>query len=357
MNETSGAGASTTVDVVWLSGVFNGSGLSGDIDRNLILKPNHALYNDFGVASYARITPWKLLLTPRATSQLTRPHYSGRNAPVKPPFTQNWPHGDLALRQTSANVYPGHVMIAQQRARWTFPFDEDLLDFNSQLRRLRSPVVLPLATDLMHGLSENAFQIPADNSREQKYFLAEVRLPVAPSRLETLLERAHRDIIASLIGAENPEYLTNSLVDRVLENSKDLNTKASSEFLLVNRQGAILFRPKGSYQGPHQGRFDRLVNLADLALYARVFLREGHVPVNGERRPAERWLRRIQQWVDYPDVTFDTSVSHTLHWTALMRSFLLKERVNAWHDYHSHDSGLRFIGKEHRDELYPLDGE
>jgi len=41
-------------------------------------------------------------------------------------------------------------------------------------------------------------------------------------------------------------------------------------------------------------------------------------------------FQRVRQWVEYPQLVFDASVSQTLAWTAFVEEFLLADRLEAW---------------------------
>jgi len=160
-----------------------------------------------------------------------------------------------------------------------------------------------------------------------------IRLPQNAEDFDDTVRPIKQQVAALLIGMTNAEMLRDDLIDRIHDSSEDLNFKARAELLLLNRQGFVYLLPSGRYEGPHLHRFDRTRDLAILACYARGFLRDGHDYAQNRQTESVSILRRLGQWIKYPEITFDASVSHTLAWSTLSENFLLTERLAAWQDF------------------------
>ncbi|WP_433392939.1 hypothetical protein [Micromonospora sp. KLBMP9576] len=241
-----------------------------------------------------------------------------------------------SVTSVSADLFPGDVLITHIAARAASPFRADLRSFLRKIAALRTAKSVSAVDGLVRkvrNLASGDRKHSADHGRYDPYFVMAIRLPQRPEDFDQTIDSLRPDLTALLIGAKDSSFLTNDLVDRVSSANEALNTKASSELLLLNRQGALYVTPAGEYRGPHLNRLRRTKDLATLACYARALLRDGHDFATTQPELAEFLVKKLEQWIDYPELTFDASVSHTLTWQSLMEHMLLEDRLAAWRKF------------------------
>lgn len=341
------SGSSADVRIAWLDARFVMPGAAtrdlGRFDRS-----DHAsLFGNFGIPRYARITPVRAIPTNGLYQRLNGGFFAGRNAPSRPPFSaRSAEFSNLQINSAGLDVFPGRVVVSEVAAKYSTEYGSDFAAVVKTLKDIRSPRSVPLVNHYLEEMGQTILSPFPSADVRQKYFVAEVNLPEPVDRLARVVSDAQRQAVAALIGADEEGYLSDTVVDRVFETSAELNAKSSGEVLLLNRQGALLIRARGKYLGPHRGRYNRLRELATIGLYARTFLRDSHYAASPQAAEAYQWIRRIEQWVNHSQVIFDTSVSNTVQWQSISTAFLLRERLDAWHEFHSHDAGLHFVSTE-----------
>lgn len=242
-------------------------------------------------------------------------------------------YGDLTA--VSSLEFRGQVLVTRVRAMLDLKVGE-LGSTVASLGRLRSAKELPAVCGLIRAMAGTVQGRPRRPDRAlsfSQYFLMRIVIPATAREVDEMAEALRSEFAALLIGTLNTDTLTGDLVDKVFEASQELNVKAAGETLLINRQGAIYLVPKGEYRGPHLNRFEQTADLAALANFARVFLREGHDYRSADPAVADDIVRRVKQWVQQAGTTFDSSLSQTLAWKVLAREHQLDERLLAWREY------------------------
>lgn len=239
------------------------------------------------------------------------------------------------ITNVSADVFPGGVLVTRVAAKVPLPcsaLDDALLS----LGELRSPKALPVVDGLIRAVSQfmqGPGQDPNHTSAYSSYFAMQLKIAKSSDELKALAQSLRHPLVALLIGTESPELLRDGIINRVWTASEELNAKAATELLLLNRQGFLYALPSSPYRGPHLHRFGRTRDLAVIGMYAREFLREGHAFGMAQPTEADDIVRRMRQWINHPRTTFDASVSHTWSWLTLVEQLLLTERLDAWEDY------------------------
>lgn len=295
------------------------------------------IYDRLGVAQPYRVAAAELMPLPRFHQLATRDLDGVPRGRARLPY-----HSALLgqyngeVNSVSALLFKGETLVTRVKATLEVEVTRDLRSTLAGLIRLRSAKGLTVAKGLSRAIAETAQGRPRHyrrTSQSEDYFAMRIRLPLKFHDLDAAVDDLRAELVALLIGADNSVMLQPGLVDRVIGASEDLNTKAIGERLLINRQGMLYVLPSGHYQGPHSSRFDRTVDLAMLANYARSFLRSGHSYYGQDQPGAEDIVRRVGQWVERPTIVFDSSVTQTLSWEVLARATLLDERLAGWRGY------------------------
>jgi hypothetical protein len=219
--------------------------------------------------------------------------------------------------------FPGDILLLSINAKLAESVFGDFRCLLETLKEIRSPKLVPIIDALFREGTALALSY-------EDYFGVQIRLPVADDLFEDTLKPVRSNIVSLLIGAPNADMLNSEVIDRVEETSAELNTKAFAEKMLLNRQGLLYLRSRSPYRGPHPNRFSRARDLAKLAIYSRSFLRDAHHFSMFHPRLSQFLFQRVRQWVEYPQLVFDASVSQTLAWTAFVEEFLLADRLEAW---------------------------
>lgn len=299
--------------------------------------PHTSLYSQLGVPEAIWLTPTRYI--PRQGFHRLATRGVGRylREQVRLPYDSIALSSKHVARITnvSAELFPGDILITRIAAKASLPCI-DLDDAILSLGELRSPKTLPIVDGLIRavsrfiqGTASESIDAPAYSS----YFAIQVNLPRSREEFRPLVQSLRQPLAALLIGTEGPELLRDGIVERVWAASEELNAKAATELLLLNRQGFLYTLPSSPYKGPHLHRFGRTRDLALIGMYAREFLRGGHAFSISHRSEADDIVRRMRQWINYPRTTFDASVSHTWSWLTVVDQLLLTERLDAWEDY------------------------
>ena len=215
----------------------------------------------------------------------------------------------------------------------TVPMQGDVAESLRELQQLRSTRQVPVVDSLMRelfALCRGTREVDRKSLNYQDYFLMDLQLATGPEGFHSLISDAQAELVALLIGAPDSAMLKSGLVERVSDRNSPLNEKAAAEMLLANRQGIVYVRPSVDYKGPHVDRLSRTRDLALLAVYARAFLQDREDFSIDHPRLAQFIFDRLAYWTNFPDLTFDASVSHTITWKALSAEFLLRQRIKAW---------------------------
>lgn len=244
--------------------------------------------------------------------------------------------GDIeaSVKNIGVSLFPGDILVVSVHASLTGVDDHtDTKVLLQRLKSIRAPKQVPEIDALIReslALALGDRDLDRESLTYDDFFALYVQLPVAREFFDHHLDDVRPEVVALLIGASDPKSLNEDLLDRVQDASAELNTKAVAELMLLNRQGLILLRPSGNYKGPHPDRFNRACDLAELAVFTRWFLRDSHQFSTSHPMLAEFIARRIEQWIEYPQLSFDTSVSQTLTWSAFIEQFFLVDRLRAW---------------------------
>jgi len=248
------------------------------------------------------------------------------------------------ITSVTADLFPGDVLVSRVSAKLSAKATADLRPLLNDLQSLRSAKNV----DVVDGLAREIAALSTGKrnaSRRGNYtsfFMMNLQLPHASEAFAPAVDNLKRELAALLIGTKNPEMLRDDVVESVYAACEELNAKAAAELLLVNRQGVLRVVPAGNYRGPHLHRFDRTRDLAILACYGKSYLRDSSAFSWKHPFLAEMLGRRLEQWINHADVTFDVSMSHTLTWAALVNAMLLPQRLSAWR---------RFLEEDHASEL------
>jgi hypothetical protein len=239
----------------------------------------------------------------------------------------------MQITSLSADLYPGDVLSVTLNARISFLNASDHRSMLNQLKALRLPKQLPTVDALIREaiiLIQGDRSSPRTEAVYSDYFLMSIAFVEDPEILDQILGTIRSDVTALLIGASETALLRDEVITRVLDASAELNAKAVGEQLLLNRQGLVYLRSTSHYRGPHPNRFPRARDLAKLALFSRELLRDSRQFSLKHRELANFVVRRIEQWIEYPELVFDASVSETRTWEALIEHLLLDQRLSAW---------------------------
>jgi hypothetical protein len=234
----------------------------------------------------------------------------------------------------SGELFPGDVLIARVKARAYFEEPEQWLTSEyGKLQGLRTPA----STGIIDEVVRHFFSLTvADRNVEARrfsthgYFAMKVNLP-CQSLNETRDENWRlREAVSLLVGAPNTAELGQYVVDAVSSMNEPLNQKAEAELLLMNRQGALYLLPQAGYTSPHQSRFEKLADMAVIALYAQEFLTDS---TNlSSRYPAfSRFIgQKLSEIITSPALVFKSSYSNRLAWENFSESLMLRDHLVEW---------------------------
>jgi len=306
--------------------------------KYLSLTPHTGLFSQHDLAPYLWITPRRLTPKQGFHRLATRRNDDIEGEFVRTPYAGVKFSNRLAGEVTSVTgeFFPGGILLTRIGAKLQIPLGLRVQDALHDLLSVRSPKSVTSVDGLVRAMAGFVAGRPrlTDNALAyDSFFSMHISLPEGVGDFDKALEGIRQDLVALLIGTERAHLLQSDLVDAVYDASAQLNVKARAELLLMNRQGFLYATPAGKYAGPHVHRFERTRDLAMLALYARTFLRHGHSFATEKSSQAGSIVQRLEQWIEFANVTFDASVSHTVAWTALSESLLLQERLDAWRSY------------------------
>jgi hypothetical protein len=263
----------------------------------------------------------------------TRAILGAENERTRAPYpllftSQNQP---ITVRSVTAREFPSSILALQVSATSSVEMDgrnslglEDLVGLRSSKSLDQVRKLIDASFALYTGAAASFPHIDF-----QDYFLIEVEMPVPALSLRTTVEALRRPLVGMLIGSNDAENLDDAVLDRVIDSNYDLNSKARTEVLLANRQGAVLLRPSGSYTSPHPSRPSKIRDLAILGQFAKYFLdtyREQDAIVPDAAADTRTVITR---WVRQPQLVFQASVSNTLTWKHFSREFLLDDLIIA----------------------------
>ncbi|WP_433295965.1 hypothetical protein ACQPZQ_14770 [Pseudonocardia sp. CA-142604] len=325
------------VEVQWL-GVAAIESLSwpdARVRKYFNVKPHPKVSEQFNVPIRDRIVPY--LLNPadgfhRLLSRSMDGLSSSRER-TRPPY------GPLSLDNSesfiitsvSGELFPGGVVVARVRGRAELTTCEGKPNY-SDLRALRTPRKLPAVDAAIRAVLALA---QADRGGElsvsyEDYFSLSLQVPTDQSGMPGLLARDRQSIASLLTGVPESAKLGERVVDKIYEENSSLNEKAPSELLLVNSQGIIHVLPKWNYRSPHYGRLAKVSDLAILAHFARLFLRDD-TNFSMESPKFSASLRGIlARWIEAPSLTMASSFANRLTWERLSESFHLRASLMHW---------------------------
>jgi hypothetical protein len=320
------------VTIVWLAT----APLGGDarLETYFNVREQESLCRQFGLPRKAWVTPRGLTPTDGFHSIVSRQLFGEvqRRTPYAP---IEGPEG-LQLRVTSisASVFPSDVAVSRVSAR----FDVDVADMSelpavlAQLGAMRSSKTIPVVRSLfdsVYALAQGTNASVKPRVDYTPYFVMEVRLPVGQGEFADCVETNRGNLVNLLIGGSGAQFLTDELIDRVQAASADLNSKGRSELMLLNRQGVLMVKPSSDYRSPHSKRFEKTRDLATLAQFARAFIAEKGAVSSPTLMESDVIRNAVRDWIEKPSLMFESSVSNTHSWTALLHALQLEGHFNA----------------------------
>jgi len=238
------------------------------------------------------------------------------------------------LTSISGELFPGNVLVARVKARAYF--DEPgqwLTSEYAKLQSLRTPASTGVVDNVVrhvYSLALGDRDIGARRFSPSGYFLMKISLPC--SSIEETRDKNWklREAASLLVGAPNAAELGQHVVDSLSSLNEPLNQKAEAELLLMNQQGALYLLPTAGYVSPHQSRFEKLADMAVVALYAQEFLADS--ARYSSRYPVFSRLigQRLSEIVTSPALAFRSSYSNRLAWENLSNSHALRDHLAAW---------------------------
>jgi hypothetical protein len=323
------------IQVTWFAAQSAG-GLQPDdavLGKYFKVTPYASLYSRHSVSNKVRVIPY--LLEPKDGFHRLVSRALGLAETTRTPYDGLLWGGQLVGNITNvvSVLFPGDVMITRVTAQLHHPSLNDLRPMLSDLQAVRSPKNIKFVNRLMQEVTAMVHGKTSDSRNSESYdsyFTMNLKIVQPVDLFDSVIFGLRSELVALLIGTQSAELLREDIVDRVWDANEELNVKASRESMLLNRQGLLYILPKGSYRGPHLHRFGNTRDLVTLAMYARHFLRDENGYSTRHTIEAMALLKKIEQWILYPRLTFDASFSHTVTWTALSDQMLLDERLTAW---------------------------
>lgn len=246
----------------------------------------------------------------------------------------NGVHGTISA--ISGRIFQGRVLVSRVRATCDLPIVDSLEETISSLSSLRSAKGDSIVSRTMRAMSGILQGRPRHHNRSQdfdQYYAMQVELPCTTTTIDRIVD-AHSDrLVALLVGAPDHNMLGREVIRRVTQESSELNVKAVGEHLLLNRQGIVYLRPLREYRGPHTDRFARTTDLISLSQFAKVLLSAGHSFHGADPTAARDTVRKLRQWIQRSDTTFDASVTQFWSWSALSEALQLEKHLAAWDDF------------------------
>lgn len=196
------------------------------------------------------------------------------------------------------------------------------------LFKYRNPRAIPRVNDIITwslGLIGSAATeqiVPAIPIRIYNGFHFADAMP--PQDIPVYRASNEHKMVGLLIGNESYREMSDEIVSKVVEKSEALNLKATSEWLLVNKQGVIFVSSNSYYM--HRRRFAQAMDLAEIGLVFSEFLDD----IYPERRRGQAGFldyvyRIIVAWITRPEAIFSISYSNRLLWQLLVSELSLSE--------------------------------
>lgn len=302
-------------------------------------EPHTGLLSEFGIEQVFSVVPY--LLTPAvgfhewATQNFDSPGQGFDSTQRRTPYSATSLTKEISAIVTNveASLFPGQISV-QISAKMKLPWLGDFSTSVSPLLKLRSlkeiPLIKHLAVStiaLAHG--QKKIDEVAINST---YFAFELTTPQTLAGFQASQESLQRPLTALLTGTTSPDALSNLLVEKVQRSSEEMNEKSNVERLILNRLGLVYVVPSSPYVGPHNARFQRSFKLAVLATYCLEFLRDRELFKQHELLQAHFVGAKIKNWVENPELIFDSSFSHTVTWRTLSEAMHLEQRLSLWQE-------------------------
>lgn len=300
-------------------------------------EPHLGLFTDLGIEPVFSVVPYSLTPTPGfhewAThafrSDDTNFEKSQRRTPYhEVPLSKNI---RATVTSVGASVFPGQISV-RVTAKFMLPWLGDLASSIKPLLEVRSLKEVPFINHISLAtiaLAQGSKKLENFNINST-YFAFFIRLPHSLTTFQESKETLERSLTSLLIGTKVPASLSNVLVENVQRASERMNEKSSVESLLLNRLGMIYAVPSSKYEGPHSSRFSKSVNLAILATYCLEFLRDRELFKQHELLQSHFLGSKIQNWIERPEIVFDSSFSHTVTWQTLSQALHLRQRLEMW---------------------------
>ena len=294
------------------------------------------LGDEFGVRRALQFPAHNLQPTDGLHRLITR-SLPGRTLTVE---TTRTPYGGIILgdltgtiSSVKAEVFPSGILTARVKAKVSVPWPADTANIFRYLYKLRLPVAVPSVDAVLKTVFALAAANRQANLQEVKYshyFGMQISTPIGAEALGALVDQYGRELVSLLIGASEPASLGEELVQKILHASDALNEKSRIESMLLNRQGLIYLLPSGAYTGPHADRFQRSMDLATAAHFARAFLEDDQRLLGARPAFAQFLGSRVRQWVRAPHLVFHSTVSNKTTWEALSTALQLSAHLDDW---------------------------
>ncbi|MEV4824557.1 hypothetical protein [Micromonospora sp. NPDC049274] len=319
---------STSTAVIWkvVARLSRNILTPGEVGTSFNSTPSPGVFRKFGVPLEYAYTPLSLTPTPPFYQAIKRSLADIHHEPTgkKFPFALHLPVLGSGKLRARFRLYPPATAIA------TFSFDASTSVDVEQLFAFRN---VEVDATLSRIARTSLALINSGDHRAQ----SEISIQTYPafrilqSNLREFSSWSPRDkkqLIGLLIGNRTFDLMSDDIVARIQELNSEFNKKSTDELLLLNKQSLLLLTSDLEPQPGIGDRFERSVDLVEVALAFRTFLQ--HYP--GSRIGVEEFSDyiywRIRSWIRNYRAIFAESVSNRYLWEHLIREFGLTELVS-----------------------------
>lgn len=233
---------------------------------------------------------------------------------------------DFRITAVKVEDFGNNISIARVSADFAIEPGVEVFSALAQARIFRSPYALPEASTGFDAITRYLYGENASAVKVSMRFMMSIGVLEPADSMPGLIERGKKDLVAFHVGAERYALLGADLIEAVQSVSRDLNTKASQEYIILNEQGGTFVHSLNTVNRLHSHRFERIGDLLALGSYFQALLlnssTESGFPTNLVDGSA---LARI---ICYPQNAFHTSYSNRLAWDVISNSLHLRSLLD-----------------------------
>lgn len=291
-------------------------------------QPSPGIYSQFSLPLTHAYVP--LGMIPSATySQSVTNHFSQKNSlgfAGKPPYRINLKGLGVCQLRMTARLYSPCILAVSLRV--TSDTDLSVAQDLGQLLSLRAvpPGITDFAKLTVGIIDSGSHRQPNMDIAFESTVGLHLHPVEAGSDMANYVAANRSALTGLLLGVARTDSMDATLVDRILQQNREMNVKNVEELLLVNKQGVILLSARDRTTAT-QGRFARTLDLVEIARSFQLFLEDYPFNRHGQEDFADYVYSRIRTWLKFPDAILARSYTNRLVWENLVQAFRLQEKL------------------------------